>query len=162
MTSAMRPTFAASLLAISSMFCGSPCCSRASADDQPILVSAQLDTHTNDDDKDHDTGIYVDVKTSDRSGLICQCKNADNSGDDGTQYKDFSDHTVPLNIVAIGIKKSACAGFHVHMWQHTKGHDTWKFNATVLLKFSDGSNLHADVSNVKLVNDGASIDFDAS
>ncbi len=131
------------------------------AADDPVLVKAVLSTHTNDEDKDHDTGIYVDVKTSDGSGKIAQCKNADNSGDDGTQYKNNSDHDVSLEIVSIGIKKSACKGFKVHMWQHTKGNDTWRFKPSVILSFSDGTTLLAEGGNTELKNDGASTDFSA-
>jgi len=129
--------------------------------DQPILVNAKLITHTNDDGKDHDTGIFVIVKTSDGSAVIAKCSNADNSADDGTKYQSESDHTVNLEIVSTSMKKSACRGFNVHMWQHTNGRDTWLFKPSVLLTFSDGSTLVAEGSNTKLKNDKASTDFRA-
>src|SRR5262249_10965062 len=52
----------------------------------PRLVRAELFTHTNNDNKDHDTGIYVSATTLDRRTLLAGCSNTDNSGDDSTEY----------------------------------------------------------------------------
>lgn len=135
--------------------------SRALADD-PILLKAELFTHTNNEDKDHDTGINISVKPADGSGEIAYCSDAEDSSTDATQYKDGSDHTVPLTIRTPGVKKSACKGFKVHMSISTHGgagHDTWRFNAKVILSFSDNTNLIAAIDNVELKNDGAATDF---
>src|SRR5438552_3908705 len=112
-------------------FCASP----AIADDDPVLLKAELQTHTNDEDKDHDTGINISVKTADGTGEIASCSNADDSSTDATQYKDGSDHSVNLAVQFTGAKKTACKGFKVHMSISTHGgagHDTWRFNAKVL------------------------------
>ena len=136
------------------------CWSNALAEDQPVLVKAVLSTHTYND-KDNDTGIYVDVKTADGTAIIARCANADNSKDNRTEYKKNSDHTVNLAIIATSIKKSACKGFKVHMWQHTSGWETWRFKPFVTLTFSDGATLLAEAGNVELKNDKAAIDFNA-
>src|SRR4051812_41278868 len=104
--------------------------------EDPVLVGATFHSHTNDEDKDHDTGVYVKVMTSDGSGIIAHADNRDNSGDDGTQYKDGSDHEFGLDIDARAVRRSACKGFLVHLWIHTHGHDTWKMNGWVRLDFS--------------------------
>ena len=129
------------------------------ASDDPVLVGATFHSHTNNEDKDHDTGVYVKVSSSDGSGIIAHADNRDNSGDDGTQYKDNSDHEFGLDIDARAIRKSACRGFLVHLWINTPGNDTWRLNGWVRLDFSDGSNFVANLGNTELKNDGASVDF---
>jgi hypothetical protein len=127
----------------------------------PRLVRAELFTHTNNDNKDHDTGIYLSVTTADGRTLLAGRSNADNSGDDSTEYNDYSDHTVPLTVLAPGAQKTQSGQFRVHLWQRTHGNDTWKFNAQVSLDFSDGTNLVASRDNIVLRNNNASIDFQA-
>lgn len=127
--------------------------------EDPVLVKAVFRSHTNDEDKDHDTGVYVSVKTGDGQTLIAHADNRDNSGDDGTQYKDNSDHEFGLDTDAVGVKKSACGGFKVHVRIHTHGHDTWRFNGQVILTFSDGTNMIASRDGIELKNDGAATDF---
>jgi len=136
------------------------CASNALAEEEPALVKAVLSTHTYND-KDNDTGIYLEVKKANGTNLLARCVNADNSKDKSTEYKKNSDHTVKLDIVATGTKKSACKGFKVHMWQHTSGWETWRFKPTVSLTFSDGTTLVAEGGNVELKNDKGATDFSA-
>ena len=126
---------------------------------EPVLIKATFFSHTNDDNKDHDTGVYVRVKTSDGSSMIAHADNRDNSGDDGTEYKDGSDHQFDLDLDAAGLEKSSAANFRVQVCQHTHGHDTWKFNGRVVLFFSDKSNLVSSRDGIELKNDGACADF---
>ena len=61
-------------------------------------------------------------------------------------YDDWSSHVIPMMIMNTRATYSQCKGFHVKMWQEThggKGHDTWKFDVNIVLKFSDGSELNA-------------------
>ena len=95
---------------------------------EPTLQRAEFFSHTNDDNKDHDTGVYVYVKTKDGKSELAKVENADNSPNDETEYNDGSDHTVPLVVIAPGTTKSVCDGFAVTIKQHTNGKDTWKFN----------------------------------
>ena len=102
----------------------------------------------------------MDVKIAD--GItIARCANADNSKDKSTEYKKNSDHTINLEIIGTGIKKSSCKGFKVHMWQHTSGWETWRFKPSLILTFSDRTTLVAEEGNVELKNDKAAIDFNA-
>jgi len=125
----------------------------------PALIKATFFSHTNDDNKDHDTGVYVKVRTADGSSLIAHADNRDNSGDDGTEYKDGSDHQFDLDLDAPGLSKSSAHKFKVQVCQHTHGHDTWKFNGRVVLYFSDKLNLVASRDSIELKNDGACTDF---
>jgi hypothetical protein len=130
---------------------------------QPALLRADLYTLTGDgDNKDHDTGIFVSVKTADGSAQLASISNADSSGKDMTEYNDDSWHIVPLVVEAPGAAKSQCANFRVHLSQKTNGNDTWDIDvARVTLYFSDGSNLVAEQLNFQLVDDGAATDFSA-
>jgi hypothetical protein len=130
--------------------------------DDPILLKATLFTHTNDDDKDHDTCIFVDVISSDGSSLIAHAANGDCSSSDGTQYKDDSEHQFDLQCDAVGMKKDGCKKFKVNIHQETHGgagHDTWKFNAKLVLHFSDNSTIIAKKDGIVLVNNNASDSF---
>jgi hypothetical protein len=98
---------------------------RAFAQDKdPVLTKAAFSSHTLDEDKDHDTGIYVKVRTKNGKTLIAHVDNRDNSGDDGTQYKDQSDHSFNLDIDADGLTYSRAEGAKVEVCIHTKGTDT--------------------------------------
>ena len=152
----MKIKLIATIAALVPVLCGS----NVLADDQPVLVKAVLNTHTFND-KDNDTGIYVDVKTADGTAIIARCAKADNSKDKSTEYKKNSDHTVNLEIIGTGVRKSSCKGFKVHMWQRTSGWETWRFKPSLTLTFSDVTTLLADGGNVELKNDKAAIDFNA-
>jgi hypothetical protein len=128
---------------------------------QPTLERAELFTLTGDsDNKDHDTGIFVSVKSADGKMQLASISNADSSGKDMTEYNDDSYHIVPLGVDAPGATKADCNQFKVHMSIKTNGDDTWSIDlARVTLYFSDGTNLVAERANFRLVNDGASTDF---
>ncbi len=127
---------------------------------EPALLVAELFTQTGSDNKDHDTGIFVEVKTADGGTLLASVYNADNSGSDSTEYNDHSGHTVPLVVGSPGAPRNVCKGFTVHMWITTHGHDTWKLDlAKVTLTFSDGNTLVAERTSFQLKNNGASTDF---
>lgn len=126
---------------------------------EPVLIKATFFSHTNDDNKDHDTGIYVKVRTADGSTLIAHADNRDNSGDDGTEYKDRSDHQFDLDLDAAGLRKSSASSFKVQVCQRTHGNDTWKFNGRLVLFFSDSSNLVSSRDGIELKNSDACADF---
>jgi len=128
---------------------------------EPTLERAELFTLTGDgDNKDHDTGIYVSVKTADGSTELASINGADSSGKDMTEYNDDSSRIVPLVIDAPGTTKGQSSGYRVHMWIKTNGDDTWDIDvARTTLYFSDGTNLVAEQTGFQLVNDGASTDF---
>jgi len=136
------------------------------ANAQAVLIRGELVTHTNDDNKDHDTCVYATVTTADGSSQLAHISNGDCGGDDSTEYNDNSDHSIPFQIDSSGASKEACKGFKVHMWQKThggRGHDTWKFDVRAILYFSDGLNLVASSGGVTLTSnstaDAPSVDF---
>lgn len=129
------------------------------ANAQAVLIRAELATHTNDDNKDHDTCVYAAVTTADGSSQLAHISNGDCGGDDATEYNDNSDHSIAFQIDASGASKDTCKGFKVHLWQKThggRGHDTWKFDARAILYFSDGLNLVANAGGVTLNSDSTS------
>jgi hypothetical protein len=125
------------------------------------LSRVELFTLTGDEDnKDHDTGIYVTVKTSDGQSLLASVNNADSSGKDMTTYNDDSHHIVPLVVEAPGALRSDCRGFKVRMWIKTNGNDNWSIDdARVTLYFSDGTTLVAEQLGFSLDGDGAATEF---
>jgi len=132
----------------------------------PELTKARLDTVTGDDNKDHDTCVWATVMTADGSAQLAHITNGDCGGDDATEYNDRSYHFIEMTLDAAGASKETCRAFKVHMWQKThggRGHDTWKFDATVILFFSDGLNFVAKRNGVvltsKSTNDSPSVDF---
>ncbi|MFF9586447.1 hypothetical protein [Streptomyces achromogenes] len=129
----------------------------------PTLSRAELFTLTGDgDNKDHDTGIYITVKTSDDRSLLASINNADSSGKDMTTYNDDSHHIVPLVVEAPGTGKPDCSGFRVRMWIKTNGNDNWTIDdARVTLYFSDGTTLVAEKFGFNLDGDGATAEFAA-
>jgi hypothetical protein len=91
---------------------------------QPYTTTAspypcELQTHTGNDNKDHDTEIHLVERSADGSTQLGSCSNADNSGSDSTEYNDQSDHVVTLQIDVLGIFHGACRGFSVHLWRRT-------------------------------------------
>ncbi|MEU5079780.1 MULTISPECIES: hypothetical protein [Streptomyces] len=129
----------------------------------PTLSRAELFTLTGDgDNKDHDTGIYITVKTNDEKSLLASINNADSSGKDMTTYNDDSHHIVPLVVEAPGTGKSECYGFRVRMWIKTNGNDNWTIDvARVTLYFSDGTTLVAEKFGFNLDGDGDTVEFAA-
>jgi hypothetical protein len=128
---------------------------------EPTLQRAEFFSHTISDNKDKDTGIYVTVTTGDQSSLLARSVDADSSGRDATEYNDGSDHYLKLVVENLAAKKSECRGFIARVKIQTNGNDTWVFDATVTLYFSDGSNLFAEKDGIRLVNDGATVYFAA-
>lgn len=125
----------------------------------PTLQRAELWTHTNDDNKDHDTGIYVCITTHDSNVELARMNNADYSADDRTEYSDYSEHIVDVPVVSAGTKMSQASGFKVNIRQATNGNDTWKFHAKVTLYFSDGRFISKTKDHIVLRNDNAEVDF---
>ena len=123
------------------------------------LERAEFFSHTNNDNKDHDTGIYVTVMSSGNNTRLASIENADSSGDDSREYKDGSDHPITLHIDAPGASKEACEGFKTKVSIKTNGHDTWRFNGTVTLFFDDGTNITKTKDSISLTDNGASVIF---
>lgn len=130
----------------------------AKAED-PKIDRVEFFSHTNDDNKDHDTGVYVYVHSKDGKTELAKIENADNSPNDDTEYNDGSDHTLKLVVINTGARKSDCADFKVTVKQRTNGNDTWKFNGKVTIFFTDGTTLVKSKDGIILKNNDASDGF---
>jgi hypothetical protein len=132
-------------------------------DGSPLLLRATFYTKTGGDNKDHNTGVWVNVKTSKNDILLADISNADTSDSDSTEYNDHSEHIIEMRVDSPGIPQSQCRAFNVHLWITTHGKDKWEIEtARVLLLFSDGTAWVAEKHNFSLVNNGASTDFSQS
>jgi hypothetical protein len=106
------------------------------------LTKAEFWSRTGDDNKDHDTGVYVSVKTNDLGSELAKIDNADNSDNDRTEYNDHSEHTIKLVVESPGTTKEACKKFKFKIGSKATGNDKWKIEkAKVTLYFDDGTNL---------------------
>lgn len=122
-----------------------------------LLTRAEFWSHTNNDNKNKDTGVYVYVNGG--ATALAQIENADDSEKDPTEYKNGSDHTIALTLLSPGSTKDECQNFTVRVKQKPAGEDTWKFNARVTLWFSDGTNLQKTMDGLVLENAGAEDHF---
>jgi len=117
----------------------------------PTLIAAGLAIHTNDDDKHDDTSFTISVTTANGQTVLAGLGHEAYSTNGSTTYTTGSDHTLALNLNGTPAA-SQCQNFMVKMSQQVNGHDTWKFNATVTLHFSDGSQLYKTWNGIQLVN----------
>jgi hypothetical protein len=117
------------------------------------LQKVELFTETAGDNKDKDTCVFVDVKTSDDKVLLAHVANGDCSNDDRTEYNDDSTHTLALVVDSPGTNKASAAGFKVRLSQVPHGNDKWKIrHARVTLFFSGGETLVAEKRDFELKN----------
>jgi hypothetical protein len=106
------------------------------------LTKAEFWSRTGDDNKDHDTGVYVYAKINDLSSELAKIENADNSDNDRTEYNDHSEHTIKLIVESPGATKESCKKFKFRIGSKANGNDKWKIEkAKVTLYFDDGTNL---------------------
>ncbi|MFD3268636.1 hypothetical protein ACE3MS_00565 [Paenibacillus dendritiformis] len=97
----------------------------------PELVSAQAWFHTNDDDKDHDTGLTITIEKGHdlfaKSDVIMG--TFDNHSDNG-----------PYGLHLLGqISKSQLEGATTPLSIQPDGNDTWRFNYFLELGYNDGT-----------------------
>ena len=123
------------------------------------LVRAEFWSHTNDDNKDKDTGVYVQVRTADLKSVLAGIDGADSSGDGAKEYKDKSDNTIPLVIQAFGATFDQCQNFKFRVGIRATGpgvfgigNDTWHFNGRVTLYFDNGLTLIQELGDSSLTS----------
>ncbi|MFL5330820.1 MAG: hypothetical protein ACJ8C4_18130 [Gemmataceae bacterium] len=119
------------------------------------LVKAEFWSHTNDDNKDKDSGVWVKVVTNDESVELATIENADNSAGDATEYNDNSEHTVKLVVKSDGATMAKCAKFKFKVGMRANGKDKWKFRGKVTLYFDNGQTLVQEVGNTELESKGS-------
>ncbi|MFC6084465.1 hypothetical protein [Sphaerisporangium aureirubrum] len=121
---------------------GGPGVARA---DEATLTAVEVLYHTNDDDKDHNTELFTSIR--DNRGIEVATLE-EHFGDD-TWDDDEDDGPYGLTVTGRGTWSSMKGGrlvIRIHP-QGGRGHDTWKFNVSVTLFFSDGERRHAGGRN---------------
>ena len=107
------------------------------------LANAKIEFHTNDEDKDYDTHVTVDVTDFDN----VLCAHVDN---DFGHFDDQSNNG-PFELEIINASsKDACQRGNVRIRIDPNGHDTWRFNFTLILIFDDGSSLSGVETGLQL------------
>jgi hypothetical protein len=121
----------------------------------PLLTRASVTFHTNDDDKDNDTLVEVEVRLSDQRTVVA--KLSDYLG-------HFPDHrdAGPFTLLMVHpVRRSQLRTGNVNILASANttfppfGHgDTWRFNFVVDLVFDDGAHLLARANGVQLKSRG--------
>ncbi len=112
----------------------------------PVLVGFTLRTHTIDDDKDDDTGIFVEVH--DKNGnQIANIGNAELSHDGSTHYNPGDIRQFHIDPLREDIPKDDCLPCAWRMGIKASGpglniltgggNDRWTFDAYLFVVFSD-------------------------
>jgi hypothetical protein len=129
----------------------------ADGSENSFVQSITFSTHTNDDDKDRDTWLNLEIKSANFSQNIAGASYLANN----ILFPDHSDNSLNIPFGNSMLTKGQCAKFNVKITQYTNGNDTWKFNCTVTMKFGDGSQITATQNNIVLKNYGATVSFAA-
>ena len=120
----------------------------------PLLTRASVIFHTNDEDKDSDTLVEVEVRLS---GGTVVAKLSDHLG----HFNDHSDAGPFVLLMVQPVHRSQLRTGSVnilalaHITAPPEGHgDTWRFNFVVDLLFDDGAHLLARANGVQLKSPG--------
>ncbi|MEW2625501.1 hypothetical protein [Streptomyces sp. NPDC048106] len=108
-----------------------------------VLQEATVSFHTNDENKDHDTNITIEVRDN-RGGMTARVSNT---------FGPFNDHTNtgPYNIPVLNhTGKDELRGGTVLLRVDPVGDDTWRFNFNVDLLFDDGSHLTSSADGLEV------------
>ncbi len=108
-----------------------------------MLDNASVQFRTNDDDKDHDTNVTIEVR--DKVGHLA-ARVSDTFG-------PFHDQTSggPYQLEILNrVDSAALQGGNVLIRIDPKGHDTWRFNFIVELHMNDGSTFTASADGVEV------------
>jgi|GraSoiStandDraft_24_1057298.scaffolds.fasta_scaffold203500_2 hypothetical protein len=120
---------------------------------EPTLVGANITFHTNDEDKDDDTHVSVTVQDSTMTTLAAEI--ADNFG----HFDDNSD-AGPFELVLVNaLTRDQLKTGNMTIAIKPNGHDTWRFNFFLDLRFSDGSHLLARANHLQLTQTYRDVSF---
>lgn len=114
---------------------------------QPTLTSATIAFHTNDENKDWDTRVTTIVFAS-NGAQAARVDGISGEFNDGTNNGPFA-----LGIQQVGLTKDRFNGGQLGIWIQPNGNDTWRFNATISLYFSDGSVIRKEYGGMRLDED---------
>jgi len=98
------------------------------------LTQASIVFHTNDEDKDDDSHVTVTVR--DDNGFIVA-----RIDDDFGHFNDQSNNGPYSLAVTNPADKSSMGGGTVTVRIDPHGHDTWRFNFSLRLRFADGTTI---------------------
>ena len=105
----------------------------------PLLIKATLKRHTHDEDRDHDSCINAEARTSDHKILIAAAHLSECQGQYGDRDHETHESDVPLTPEGKKLRLSQCHEFQFRMGITPTGDDTWKFDAWLILHFEDGT-----------------------
>ena len=108
-----------------------------------LLANCTISFHTNDEDKDDDTHVTVRVFDAENtlSAII---------SDDFGHFNDHSDNGPYGLVIENPSTRESLQRGNIMIRIDPNGHDTWRFNFTLDLYFSDGSHLGGTVSGIEL------------
>lgn len=117
---------------------------------------AEFYSKTGNDNKDHNTGVYVYVKNENNTTILAKIEDADNSSTDATEYNDGSEHIIKLIVMKPEATKETCQHFNVLLKSKATGNDNWNIEiAQVILYFTDGTNIKKETHNFSLNSRGS-------
>jgi hypothetical protein len=109
----------------------------------PVIVNGlQVLFHTNDEDKDNDTGLSVTIA----NGSVAEWHQTQNE-----KYVDNSDHVKELTPSAVRL--DALKSQLLEICISPNGNDTWRFNVTLTGTPSDGSRYVFSANSIELTQD---------
>src|SRR5947209_5877046 len=112
---------------------------------EPALVAATVSFHTNNEDKDGDTGVLVQMRDQNNTVDSDLSLGLANGG-----FPDNSDRGPYSMLIRNNVPKTLVHGGSVTIVITPNGHDTWRFNYNVDLQFSDGSHLSSSNQGLQL------------
>ena len=114
------------------------------------LTNCKITFNTLDDDKDFDTLLTISVR--DHNNTLA----AYTSNTYGCFHDEHPNGPYALEIRNPSTKESLQNGT-INLNVNPVGNDTWRFNFTLNLIFSDGSSLSASANNIELNEDNTNI-----
>jgi hypothetical protein len=120
--------------------------------DNALLTRASVSFHTNDEDKDNDTLVEVDVKLI-GGALVARIQ------DDFAHFADNSDAGPFDMILASAAKRGDLKLGSVTLNIRPNGNDTWRMNFFVDLLFDDGAHLFSRANGLELTESNTTQSF---
>lgn len=112
----------------------------------PRLIVAMISFHTNNEDKDDDTTVYVELEDFNRNTVAKIVSNFE-------YFRDDSDSLSYGLEISNNCEKTDLERGYINIRISPHGNDTWRFNFFLTLVFSDGSILSGRSSNLDLSED---------
>ena len=119
-------------------------------DPNATLSQVNITFSTHDDNKDFDTSIAFLLQERINAFFVQDLARGSNLAN-GTEFVDRSLHTLSIPVVAANVKLSDLVNAPTYRITITPvGHDTWIFDSTLTLVFSDGSQFSTVLVNQNL------------